>query len=90
MAIFGNWTGFPLVGWSFDDQEALIRAIAENEGLTDPKSTYGQDQYDRDITQYKRNFYDSTFKKVLFDFIYQKEPLSFIKNIIIFSHLFLY
>ena len=68
MAIFGNWTGFPLVGWSFDDQEALIRAIAENEGLTDPKSTYGQDQYDRDITQYKRNFYDSTFKKVLFDF----------------------
>jgi hypothetical protein len=65
MAIFGNWTGFPLVGWSFDDQEALIKAIAE---FAQARPEYGQEQYDRDITEYKRNFYDSTFKKVLFDF----------------------
>lgn len=62
MAIFGNWTGYPLVGWSYDDQESLIKAIEDYSG------TNGQKLYDREITTYTENFYDSVFKKVLFDF----------------------
>jgi len=65
MAIFGNWTGFPIVGWSFDDQEALIKAIADFDGN---RADYGQTVYDDVIATYRRNFYDSNFKKVLFDF----------------------
>jgi hypothetical protein len=65
MAVFGNWTGFPIVGWSFDDQEALIKAIADYEGN---RADWGQRTYDDEITTYRRYFYDSNFKKVLFDF----------------------
>jgi hypothetical protein len=69
--LFPNWTGYPLVGWSFDDQESLITAIKEeaDEGRSRPTaSDYGQIQYDKEIADYKQDFYDSTFKKVLFDF----------------------
>lgn len=62
MAIFGNWTGYPLVGWSYDDQESLIKAIEDYSGSN------GQKLYDREITDYTNGFYDSVFKKVLFDF----------------------
>lgn len=62
MAIFGNWEGYPLVGWSFDDQDALIEAIERDSGSN------GQRLFDRVINDYKTDFYDNVFKKVLFDF----------------------
>ena len=65
MAIFGNWTGYPIVGWSYDDQEAIIKAIADYQRQSIEAS---QRDYDREITRYRNNFYDDTFKKVLFDF----------------------
>ncbi len=71
MALFGNWSGYPIVGWSFDDQEKLIKAIKDyaDDGRSTPTAAdYGQKEYDREIADYKRYFYDSTFKKVLFDF----------------------
>lgn len=71
MALFGNWSGFPIVGWSFDDQEKLIKAIkeyADDGRITPTDADYGQKAYDSEISDYKRDFYDSTFKKVLFDF----------------------
>jgi hypothetical protein len=71
MALFGNWSGYPIVGWSFDDQEKLIEAIKKfkDDGRSTPTAAdYGQKEYDEEITRYKRLFYDTTFKKVLFDF----------------------
>jgi hypothetical protein len=62
MAIFGNWTGYPIVGWSYDDQESLIKAIEDYSGSN------GQKLYDREIKTYTEDFYDGVFKKVLFDF----------------------
>jgi hypothetical protein len=71
MALFGNWSGYPIVGWSFDDQESLIKAIkqyADVNRSTRTAEDFGQKEYDEEIAEYKSNFYDSVFKKVLFDF----------------------
>ena len=52
MALFGNWSGYPIVGWSFDDQEKLIEAIKKfkDDGRSTPTAAdYGQKEYDEEI-----------------------------------------
>lgn len=62
MALFGNWQGYPIVGWSFDDQDKLIEALEETSG------TNGRRLYDDTIREYKRDYYDNSFSKLLFNF----------------------
>ena len=62
MALFGNWQGYPIVGWSFDDQETLIAALEEYSGSN------GQLMFDGDVRDFKRKYYDNKFKKLLFNF----------------------
>ncbi len=59
MALFGNWQGYPIVGWSFDDQDKLIEALDETSG------TNGRRLYDDTIREYKRDYYDKSFNKLL-------------------------
>ena len=62
MALFGNWQGYPIVGWSFDDQEKLIEALEETSG------TDGRQIYDGVVEGFKRRYYNDKFKKLLFNF----------------------
>lgn len=62
MALFGNWSGYPIVGWSFDDEDALIDAIS-----TESKGD-GRKIFDDDVKNYRRFYYDDGLKKVLFNF----------------------
>lgn len=62
MALFGNWSRYVVSGWNYDDKESLIRAIGDYSGGN------GQQIYDNSIEDYRNDFYNRRFKRVLFDF----------------------
>lgn len=62
MALFGNWSGYPIVGWSFDDEDALINAVGETSRQD------GRTLFDNMVQSYRQQYYDNGLKKVLFNF----------------------
>jgi len=62
MALFGNWSGYPIVGWSFDDEDALINAVGETSRQD------GRKLFDNMVESYRQQYYDNGLKKVLFNF----------------------